>query len=120
MGKFETANDIVILDAGRRVEWGDQTPTGSVPTASTDGVDVANSPTVDIFVEPSSGTPTFDIYVYLGANQNGPADWAKWRTDFTTDGDNVYERFDDMGAVDRVAIVESNLSTVKIGRAIQE
>lgn len=122
MGLFEQANEIVILSAGRKVEWADVSPPAtSEPSTSTDGYDIgADAPIFDLWVDPASPVIA-DIWVYHPGTRNGPAGWSKWREDEQFTAKDTYRRYRDAGAVTRVALVvrDGSITAAKIGTPLK-
>lgn len=121
MGLFETANELVVLDGFRRVEWSTQKPTATKPTSSVDGSDVSDAIAGAVNVEPTSGAfPMFDIWGYIGLTENGPGSWTPIERDIPTDGVETSYLLRDIGEYDRLAVVGAGIDSVIIGEGILE
>lgn len=124
-GLFEVANKLVVLAAGRSLEWTNRTAIAvqdADPAAVNDGVALLTSPTVLFRVQPSSGaTASVRVWAYSEAAGgwsvvNGGA--------FDTVADvGLYERIN-VGGLDRLFIqvtaITGGTVDISIGKAIVE
>lgn len=115
-GLFRNANELVVLSAGRNIEW-TAASVGSVPSGAGDGVALLGSTTAYV---KANATATLVLYVYYADTTGAGAGWYKINGGELSSVDSIVERVNVAGA-DRFAVYASAGSpTVEIGRAIVE
>lgn len=121
MGLFEVANELVVLDGIRRLEWQDTSALSSRPTTSTAGIDVSDTTAGAVWIDPAAGAyPIYDVYGYLGAETGGPEGWSPIQTNQPTGGVPTSHILANLGPFDQISVVSSNLSELKLARGILE
>lgn len=115
-GLFRNANKLVVLTAGRNVEW-TAASVGSVPSGAGDGVALLGSPTAYVR---TNATSDLDLYVYYDDTVGAGPGWYKINGGTLSATDSLVERVNVAGAARFAVHATSGSPTVEIGRAITE
>ena len=115
---FTTANQLVVLDAGREITW-QVASAGSAPSVAGDGIDLQNSPTAYVRAD---GAATLHLYAYYDDTVGGAPAWYQitYAGELTFAASGV-ERINVAGA-SRLAVHDTSGggASIELGRAVLE